>query len=238
MTEDKTSHKTACLAVSVGQEYHEGEKLKAVVEGINAQYRQVIVDVADTLQRHNLALENGLPLNEAHMETRRLGDKWLNRNRNILNTFTIPVRIDRWDNRLNHPDYEKTRQAFNLLYQENPIFRQAVGKDVRGYIHRRTRRGWNVSKEKALNACTEYLLEEIAALTLFYRENPCVTVYPSAPLSCLEIVKQGKVKGAPHGLENEEYEQVRFVTRPFNDNLPAQYIGQVNRAFCPNILCR
>lgn len=238
MTNDKTNHETACLAVSVGQEYHEGEKLKVVVERINAQYRHVIIDVADTLQRHNLALERGLSLTEAHTETRRLGDEWLDRNRNVLNTFTIPVRIDRWDSRLNHPDYEQTRQVFDLLYQNDQKFRKAVGKDARGYIHRRIRRGWNVPKEKAIIACTNYLLEEIAALTLFYRENPCVTVYPAPPLRCFELVKKGEIEGAPKGLENEGYEQIQFVPRPFNDNSPAHYVNHAHRAFCLDFLCR
>ena len=238
MTKDKRNHETACLAVSVGQEYHEGKKLKAAVERINAKYRRVIVDVADTLQRHNLALEEGLSENVAHEKARRLGYEWLNRNRDIMDTFTIPVRIDRWDSRINHHDYAKTHQVFHTLYEEDPKFRKAVGKDARGYIHRRTRRGWNIPKEKAIAACTNYLLEEIAALTLFYRENPCVTVYPAPPLKCFELVKSGKIADAPKGLDNEGYEEIRFIQRPFNDNTPPQYIGQVHRAFCLDLLSR
>ena len=44
------------LHISVGQEYHEGEKLIATMDLINETFRSCTIMLCDTLQRHTLKL--------------------------------------------------------------------------------------------------------------------------------------------------------------------------------------
>jgi len=228
------NYETACLAVSVGKEYHEGDKLRAVVEWINTRFRRVIVDVADTLQRHNIMLKQGLSEPQAHEKANHLGEEWLKRNTETLGIFTIPVWINRWDNRLNHPEYKKTQEIFLDLYNKNCLFHQAVNSDASAFIQRQ---GQTFNPNIFENS-RNYLLEEIAALTLFYRENPCATIYPKGTLLCFKLLNQGKIDGAPKGFENNYHTQIQFIPRTINDNSPSPYVGQVNQTFRREIFCR
>jgi tRNA-dependent cyclodipeptide synthase len=210
---DWKKYKTACLAVSVGREYHEGDKLKAAIEWINTRFQFVIVDVADTLQRHNLMLEQGLSETLAYEKARRMGDEWLERNKEPLNAFRIPVRIDCWDDRLKHPQYRNTRVQFEQLYWNNNVFQQAVNTDAARFVRRQMDKNPEVSVQHAFENSVKYLLEETAALTLFYRENPCATIYPSSSTLCFETIKQGMIKNAPKGMENDYHTRITFIPR-------------------------
>lgn len=228
------NYETACLAVSVGKEYHEGDKLRAAVEWINTRFRRVIVDVADTLQRHNIMLKQGLSEPQAHEKANSLGEEWLERNKETLGIFTIPVRIDRWDNRLNHPEYKKTQEIFGKLYDENYIFHQAVDSDVSAFICRQEQTFNHNIWRNSVN----YLLEEAAALTLFYRKNPCATIYPKGTLLCFKLLNQGEIDGAPNGFENNYHTQIHLISHAINDNSSSPYVGQVNQTLCREIFCR
>ena len=76
------------LLISVGQPYHEGGKLKAVVEWINRNpsIREVHVSVNDFLQRHNL-IAAGVAEGRAGEIALAEGALWIARNQNTLDAI-------------------------------------------------------------------------------------------------------------------------------------------------------
>ncbi len=75
----KFFHKSSCmLLISVGQIYHEGEKLSLVIDLINNKFKTCTIMLCDTLQRYNLMEDYNEK--EAYQLTLRQGAEWLNIN--------------------------------------------------------------------------------------------------------------------------------------------------------------
>ncbi|OKI06048.1 tRNA-dependent cyclodipeptide synthase [Streptomyces sp. CB02923] len=148
----------AILLVSVGQRYHEGDKLRATVELLNrSEFKQVTIAVADTLQRSNL---HGLSPEEAYTRSLREGGDWLERNAKMLGRLSVPNEVLRWDEALTDPDYAGFRQRIEHAYENNPLYRQAVNATIGKFINRFTPRNPEADTEKAFRGCLEYLIEE------------------------------------------------------------------------------
>jgi hypothetical protein len=64
---------TVRLEISVGQQYHEGQKMAATLAWARTRFRGVAVLVNDTLQRFNLMFDKGLSEAEAFRRTQADG---------------------------------------------------------------------------------------------------------------------------------------------------------------------
>lgn len=89
-------YETCRQHISVGQPYHEGEKLKATFEWAAKRFTKHVIVVADTLQRHNM--------DGNAQQAKRYGDEWLQRNRDLLGILGSPE-IIRWDDLIGSPDF-------------------------------------------------------------------------------------------------------------------------------------
>ena len=99
---DKFIHSKCLLTISVGQEVHEGEKFFATVDLINSSFKEVIILIDDTLQRHTMKIHSPLSIDQLYKISFEAGDQWLERNYKYYNHFAIPYKIIRWDHWLNH----------------------------------------------------------------------------------------------------------------------------------------
>ncbi|MFJ5595217.1 tRNA-dependent cyclodipeptide synthase [Streptomyces noursei] len=148
----------AILLVSVGQRYHEGDKLRATVELVNrSEFKQLTIAVADTLQRSNYI--DASP-EQAYARSLREGDEWLERNDKILGQLSVPNEVLRWDEALKDPDYPQFRQRIERAYAEIAEYRQAVDSTIKKFIDRLAARAPEADTEKAFKGCLEYLIEE------------------------------------------------------------------------------
>ncbi|MFI0228072.1 tRNA-dependent cyclodipeptide synthase [Streptomyces sp. NPDC017086] len=146
------------LLISVGQRYHEGDKLRATVELLNRSgFRHVTIAVADTLQRTNyLELDPGA----ARRRALREGDEWLERNGKVLGRLSVPNDVLRWDEALQDPDYPRFLQQVKNAYRDDSHYRAAVDATIRRFIERMVARDPDVDTDEAFKACLAYLVEE------------------------------------------------------------------------------
>ncbi|MBN1684433.1 MAG: hypothetical protein JW855_03230 [Gammaproteobacteria bacterium] len=92
-------HSTCIVPISVGQEYHEGEKFEAAIDLINrSQFKTCTIMVCDLLQRHNLQIyDENLDDKTASEKMVQEGKAWLERNNEYINRLEIPHFVDTWD---------------------------------------------------------------------------------------------------------------------------------------------
>jgi len=174
----KIKNSIALVHISVGQNYHEGEKFIATMDLINETFKYCYVMLCDSLQRHSLKLKySNLSDSELYRLALEKGDEWLIRNGNILKALTIPYKIYRWDFWLSHPDYAKYKIEVDKLYYHHQKFQQAVKATIEKYLARQ-----NIERskhEKAFNLCKQYILEECPILIpLWAKTNANFVVYP------------------------------------------------------------
>lgn len=157
----------ARFGISVGKEYHEGEKLKAALDWALPRFKYIEVRVSDTLQRYNLA-GGDTPWN--HLISRQAGDAWLARNSHILEKVS-GLHLFRWDDVLNDPNFLASQALIDARLQSDPTFLAAVEEDVAAYAGRTGR---------DLEICRAFVREELAVFNLLQDCRPAAEVYPGS----------------------------------------------------------
>lgn len=183
---DKLNDATCLLHISVGQDYHEGEKFLATMDLINQTFSSVHIVVCDTLQRHSLMIANPkLSHSDAIELAKRRGDDWIARNNAVINAMTIPVVMTRWDGWLNHADYDKYKLQIMDLYEANACYQQAVNETIDKYLLRQ-----QLSRdEHAKKLCLNYLLEESPILIpLWAMTKLDFIVYPRKRTKAMSVL--------------------------------------------------
>ena len=163
------SGKTCILLISVGQRYHEINKLSATIELINQYgFKSCEIVVADTLQRHNMLDELK---SDKNMLAAKQGQEWIDRNQNILTNLTVPYTVRRWDEFLGNPKYPQLKCRIRYEYHHNEEYRQAVDSTIELFLERIKSRDNNLRHERCLfSNCLEYLLEECPIIMPLWAE--------------------------------------------------------------------
>lgn len=186
----KEFHASRCLlTISVGQEVHEGEKFYKTIDLVNLSFKECIILVDDSLQRHSMRLNTNLSDKEAYRISLNEGDLWLKRNEAFYKKLSIPFKIIRWNKWLHHPNYKRQREKIDSLYTTNSSYRESVHSSIQEFLDRYVNREEKVDTEKGFNLCLEYLKEECTALCLWVEEECHFEVYPS---------KRNEVMSATH----------------------------------------
>ncbi len=196
-------YKTCSLGISLQSRNHVGERFEAIVDWVNStgdQFDKCLVDLSDTLHRHNFVLEKGMSYPEAHAHARALGDKWLRENGRTLDKLKMPVEIIRWDTWLEHEQLAENRRKFQVAFDTNLAFRNALMADVQHYFERVHGLSLSVVPYYKIKLSAEYLLEELAAHALYFDKYPCATIYPGRQQASFKLVREGFVPGVPQGM--------------------------------------
>jgi tRNA-dependent cyclodipeptide synthase len=169
-----------CLTISVGQDYHEGEKFRATIDLVNSkQFRSCTIIVCDSLQRYSLGLKNSKSPEEYYEHSVKLGDEWIRRNQESLDALEISSEIVRWSHWLEHQEYNFIYNNVCHLYLNNPVFREAVMANGNVFIERcRKKSNINVNEAVAVKYCSDYVKEECAVASLFTLYGCEFNVYP------------------------------------------------------------
>lgn len=212
-TDKWQSFNTARIQISVGQEYHEGQKLSAVAEWAKYRFKKVNFCVNDTLQRFNIMFEEHLSEKEAQETSTRLGKEWVIRNMPIINDIS-QAQIITWEEWKSRPTYPKGFLQIEWLYANNKEFHQAIEKNIEEIWKRREKfrpdiyRPDNYSGFFSLSK--KYLLEEIATFSLMYDAEEAIDIYPGTTLYAATLFQGRQVEGAPTGLGKGHFCRIDF----------------------------
>ncbi|NKY49674.1 tRNA-dependent cyclodipeptide synthase [Nocardia vermiculata] len=178
--------RSAILLVSVGADYHEGEKFGATIDLLNRSgFGQITVAVADTLQRHNLGIESA----RAYAESRRRGDQWVARNRPLLDLLTADTDILRWDDALVDPEYPRALRDVRAAYTSNTGYRAAIDTTIDRFVARRD--GDGADLERVRQRCLAYLLEEVPIIQpLWAAQGYDFVVYPQQISAAMQATRE------------------------------------------------
>jgi len=196
------NYDVARLQISVGQAYHEGDKLAATLEWASQRFDRLIICVNDTLQRFNAMYEDDMTEEQAFAYSFAMGTAWIERNSGLLHS--IPhLSLHCWEEWRNHADYKHTLQQARTLYAMNAEFRQAVDRNVIEFWQRRAP-GVDLTSAYTFQHfkpySTEYLLEETAVFSLMFEAQKAADIYPGTLLMPCQIFRGRDVEGVPRGL--------------------------------------
>lgn len=152
----------ASLLISVGRDYHEGERMWAMINFINKSFNKCNIMVNDSLQRHTLVLYEKGEINaeQAYLKSIREGKEWVKRNSCFLDSLEISYDVYHWNNWLQKKSYIKYRAKIDQLYKEDPEFKKNMDVTIWEFIKRNKDNVDIVGFDKSYNLCLEYLLEE------------------------------------------------------------------------------
>lgn len=184
--EFKSSH--VIYLVSVGQDYHEGEKLFAAINLINKKFAQCTIMVNDLLQRHTIALENNIDNTTASKLAIEEGDKWIQNNSQLLQLFKIPTSLHRWNQWINTSLFEECKNRIDILYEKNTSFREGMNNTIHEFLTRYKRRTNEIDQEKAFSLCLAYLKEETSVIVGMWKDFAYdFILYPGKQIEILRI---------------------------------------------------
>lgn len=184
---DFLKSKSCMVMISVGSEAHEGEKLRATLKMINANFKECTIAVCDTLQRHTLAISHhNKNVDELYHLSKHLGDKWIERHKQKMQEeLKIPYRIIRWDHWFDTAKFKADLKKVNELYDTNPTYHSAIQSTLSEFVQRYSKRFVDIDKNAAANHSLKYLLEEAACMLQWFDESCDYEVYYAPRIKAL-----------------------------------------------------
>lgn len=180
---EKFNSATCMLGISVGQEYHEGEKFSSTVNLVSRSFSGYKVMLYDTLQRYTMAIDSLNTTEYFHGFALREGDRWLDRNKGCYENDSKFIEVIRWDYWLNHPDFASKKEEVLALMSQDMDYKKSfeitAKKFIDRYLNRFTDKSSLPNIERAYNLCMEYLIEECSALCLWPEAQVDYEVYPN-----------------------------------------------------------
>jgi tRNA-dependent cyclodipeptide synthase len=198
------------VEISVGNENQEGEKLSSLLAWVNDRFDACIINVADTLQRHNL-IADGMTEGEAHLQSVIDGNQYIFRNLETIEGLSIPYKIIRWSQWTMHEDFEDVHQQVKNFYMLDEKFTELVDNDVRKFLKRNDHKDSEYFKRSV-----DFILEEAAAHILMGRIYSPVCLYPGKRLESLDYIAQTEVPECISGLDKSKYARVVLNRRGDN----------------------
>jgi tRNA-dependent cyclodipeptide synthase len=208
------------LQISVGQEYHENEKLKAAIDWCKPRFKSVQICVNDSLQRYNMMFEQGISEEEAQLVAMREGQEWVDRNIHMFSS--IPhLEIMRWENWKSTPLFTGYRKKIENLYLRNEEFRKSIDDNIEAIWRRRQAGNPYLYKDSRFqefyDLSRKYLLEEITVFSVMFETDKGIDVYPGTTIFAATVFQGRQVQGAPEGLGKGYFCRIDFTR---NKNYP------------------
>jgi len=180
---EKFPESTCLLTISVGQEYHEGDKFSSTANLVNNCFREYKIMLYDTLQRYTIALRTSKPPEFYYKHALDEGDLWLSRNKSYYEEHHKCIEIIRWDYWLNHPSFEQQKQKIKALLKTDSHYFAYFESTIRSFLSRYKNRLHpshdSFNEKRAYELCMDYLIEECAALCLWPETGADYEVYPN-----------------------------------------------------------
>ncbi len=191
MVEALSKHQVVLL-ISPGYDYHESNKLSAIINLINkSNFSNCLVVIGDTNYRHTLKISHPQCKN-LYEKAKEIGDHWLERNIKFLDLIKIENTISRWQEWLDHPDYILQREKLDRHYENNAIFREAFESSAEEFVNRFIKhKSAHIPLDEAIQASIEYLKEECTIIMPMWAKQSINTIiYPNKMLYAMNAVYQ------------------------------------------------
>ncbi|MCW5590300.1 MAG: tRNA-dependent cyclodipeptide synthase [Legionellales bacterium] len=184
------------LPISLGQHYHQDDRLEAILQFINTHFQSCHVVIADLLQRHNLMMTENLTEDNASNYLLAQSDRWLERHTPLFEELSIPLKVYRWADWFDSADYRRQRDLTEQAFHEDIVVHSAIMKTSRQFTDKLMRRYPELSKDKERIEwhCHNYVMEECAVMPLWVREKWNFEVYPAKRLPAMIAIYEKFVK--------------------------------------------
>ena len=177
--------KTARLNVSVGQEYHEGNKMDAMCDWLNRNFDKIVINVCDTLQRHNIEA-SGIEPDRAYRMAKANGDQWLERNKTYIGKIKH-AKIIRWHEWMRDPKWDHSTEMIGDLIHTDQNFCQLLDNVLSDFWEKRAPKNDSL-KNKFFIHSRRYILEETVC-SVVASQLDVVDVYPGTFLPLFDYLK-------------------------------------------------
>ena len=193
---------TARLNISVGQPYHEGEKFLSLCEWVSRHFNKCVVNMCDSLQRHNLEAMN-ISSKQAHSMALANGDAWIERNRNAIESLPN-VSIVRWDDWRKGAYWDYAVERANHLYEGDLDFRDIVDGTAQKFISKRDFNS-QAELENATLYSKRYIMEEVA-FALVSSFDDVADIYPGTYLPAFDYMRDNGIP-APQSMTSVSFKR-------------------------------
>ena len=213
--------------ISIGQPYHEGSKLAAMINWCADRFNTVTLCVNDTLQRYSTMFEKKIDETSAFKEALQKGEEWIERNEGLWSKKDN-IHVVQWE-AWKDEDYRAIRPKVAFMYAANPEFKEAVDKNVTSIWERRSKTKPDLYKPEAFERFAgfskQYILEELTIFSLMYEREKAIDLYPGATLFAATLFQDKEAEGAPPGLGKGHFCRIDFKRNKSslaNDNVPEE----------------
>ena len=187
------------MPISVGQDYHELNKLIESMRLINKNFinttllKVIIVDLA---QSYHLAIKSKTLPESMHQKAKKDGLDWKESYSNFITEQLkhIKVEFSTWDQWLNHEYYPQARKKIDILYNdEKSDFKRFLEEDLLEFERRHFNREAIHFSNNEKEYCRECIKEECAVLIIWGKDQispdyPCI-FYPKKMPAALSFIK-------------------------------------------------
>ncbi len=207
----KTLNGRCTLGISMGAHFHEQDKFFSTVLWVNQTFDSCTTLLCDTLQRFGTLEYFRGDLEGAEARSRQEGEEWISRNAGALQSFTIPHKLMRWDDIRLDSAFSKRLEDILELYAESEEMQSLIQEDCLRFINNNPMPG--VSESDRIVASRDFLLEEIAGLTLFAERFGPQEVYAGAKIKAIEYLKTCDDKRVPSSVHGMFSIKIDFIKR-------------------------
>lgn len=198
-SEDWRSHDRITLGISVGAHYHEGAKFAATMRWVEQHFQSCAILVCDSLHRYNEPQYYAGDLETALATSIKNGTDWLERNSIAITSASIPCAVTRWEDWRLHPDFHATYEQIARVHADDAGLRDSVDESVQRYLRHHPAANEDISGQRA-EGSRFYILEELAGLTLFARQNGTWEAYAGSKIAALDYLKSTQRNDLPEPL--------------------------------------
>ena len=126
-----------------------------------------------------------------YKKSKEEGDRWIQKNSELLSKLSIPWSVVRWNYWLTHPKFNDLLNEVKTAYETELSYRTFFDENIEIYLERLKKRGeLKVEKEMAQQYCLDYLQEECAAMCLWVETRCEYELYASGRTPAMEATYQ------------------------------------------------
>lgn len=223
LTTKRELKKSKCiLPISLGQQYHEGDKMIATLYDINQEVGECDVVICDTLYEHTKKIGcRPIEPEIIRQECLEEGKAWESRNQQAIEQLTIPHRILHWDEWQNQQKFIDKKKLIDSLCENDKGFKKALNKTASEFLTHYIAKNSETQYETAsFQFCVDYLKEECAVMLLWAE---CDYHFLAYPVKCTDVLsslyKNTLQESNPGKLE---YLVIKFQARTMQKHLNGQ----------------
>ena len=169
------NHCRACLNISVDNENLQGSKLIAIVNKATRVFASLDIMICDSLNRFNIMLEKNIDSLLAEKLSLEIGNEWIKKNLDPIRELAIPIRVLRWNEWRQKPEYSMVHTQLVKLFNEDDDCKSIFIESSQKYLERKKLVGLEHAEQRSL----EYLIEECSVIRLWALYGYNLELYPS-----------------------------------------------------------